>query len=61
MIRAILEQPVEVGPEWKMFRLSGRAGRDYARREFDAAMHFDAAKQVLDLEPLFVLEIGLAR
>lgn len=60
VIRAVFEQPFEVGPEWKMYQLKGLADRDYAAGAFNAAMHLDAAKQVLDLGPLFVFDYGPA-
>lgn len=58
VIRAIFEQAFEIGPEWKMYQMKGVADRDYAPRELNAAMHLDAARQVLDLGPLYVLDYG---
>ena len=58
VIRTIFEQGFDVGPEWKMYQLSGVADRDYGPRELNAAMHLDAVKQVLDLGPLFVMNYG---
>ena len=58
VIRTIFEKAFEVGPEWKMYQLEGVADRDYAPEALNAAMHLDAAKQVLDLGPLFVLNYG---
>lgn len=58
VIRTIFEQPFDIGPEWKMYQLKGVADRDYAPRALNAAMHLDAARQVLDLGPLFVLNYG---
>ena len=58
VIRTIFEQAFDVGPEWKMYTLKGVADRDYAPHALNAAMHLDAAKQVLDLGPLFVLNYG---
>ena len=60
VIRAIFEQPFEIGPEWKMYQLKGAADRDYAPRELNAALHLDAAKQVLDIGPVYVLDYGQA-
>ena len=60
VIRTIFEQAFEIGPEWKMYQLKGVADRDYEARALNAAMHLDAAKQVLDLGPLFVLNYGPA-
>ena len=58
VIRTIFEQPFDIGPEWKMYQVKGVADRDYAPGALNAAMHLDAAKQVLDLGPLFVLNYG---
>lgn len=58
IIRTIFEQGFDIGPEWKMYQVKGAADRDYAPGELNAAMHLDAAKQVLDLGPLFVLNYG---
>ena len=58
VIRTIFEQPFDIGPEWKMYQLKGVADGDYAPGALNAAMHLDAAKQVLDLGPLFVLNYG---
>ena len=58
VIRTIFEQAFDIAPEWKMYQLKGVADRDYAPGALNAAMHLDAAKQVLDLGPLFVLNYG---
>ena len=58
VIRTIFEQPFEVGPTWKMYQFKGVADRDYKPRALNAAMHLDAAKQILDLGPLFVVDNG---
>ncbi|WP_374944261.1 hypothetical protein [Sphingomonas sp.] len=58
VVRAIFEQPFDVAPEWKMYQVKGNADRDYAPRALNAALHLDAAKQVLDIGPVFVLDYG---
>ena len=58
VIRTIFEQAFDIGPEWKMYQLKGVSDQDYAPGALNAAMHLDAAKQVLDLGPLFVLDYG---
>jgi hypothetical protein len=58
VVRTIFEQAFEVGPEWKMYQFKGTADRDYAPRQLNTAMQLDAAKQVLDLGPVFVLDYG---
>lgn len=60
IIRTIFEQPFDVGPTWKMYQLKGVSDRDYKPGELNAAMHLDAAKQILDVGPLFVFNYGQA-
>jgi hypothetical protein len=60
VIRTIFEQSFDIGHDWKMYQLKGVADGDYAPEALNAAMHLDAAKQVLDLGPLFVLNYGQA-
>lgn len=58
VIRTIFEKSFDIGPEWKMYQFSGIADRDYAPQQLNAAMHIDAARQTLDLGPLFVFDYG---
>ena len=58
VVRAIFEQPFDIGPEWKMYQLKGVADQDYQPGQLNAALHIDAAKQVLDLGPVFILDYG---
>lgn len=60
-IRTIFEKAFDIGPEWKMYQLSGVADRDYPPGQLNAALHLDGAKQVLDIGPLFVLDYGPAQ
>lgn len=60
VIRTIFEQAFDIGPEWKMYQLKGVADRDYQPGQLNAALHVDAAKQVLDLGPLFIFNYGQA-
>ena len=53
--RELFAQPVVVGPEWKMHQVSGVADQDYAPGRIGLAMHVAAAKQTLDIGPVFVL------
>ena len=57
-IRTIFEQSFEVSGKWKLYQLSGTADADYAPRALNAALHLDAAKQVLDIGPVFVFDYG---
>lgn len=57
-IRAIFEKAFEIGPEWTMYQLAGVADQDYPPGHLNAALHLDAAKQVLDIGPIFILNYG---
>lgn len=54
---AIFSGPVEIGPEWKMYEVKGKADRDYAAGELNASIHLATGKQVIDLGPVFVLDL----
>lgn len=58
VIRTIFEKSFDIAPEWKMYQLVGNADRDYAPAALNAAFHMDAARQVLDLGPVFILNYG---
>ncbi|MFC3580989.1 hypothetical protein [Sphingomonas hylomeconis] len=57
-IRAVFDQPFDVTPEWKMYKLSGKADRAYPAGGLNAAFHLACAKQVIDLGPVFILDYG---
>jgi hypothetical protein len=58
VVRTIFEKAVEVGPDWKMYQLTGAADQDYGAGGLNAALHLDSAKQVLDIGPVFILDYG---
>lgn len=60
VVRAIFEKPFDIGPEWKMYQLAGTADQDYAPGALNAALHLDAARQVLEIGPIFILDYGQA-
>jgi hypothetical protein len=50
---------VDIGPEWKLYSVEGVADRDYAAGELAVAMHLATGKQVIDLGPIFLLDLNL--
>lgn len=55
----IVEGQVElIGPEWKMYTVSGRAGMDADKGGAGVSLHLGATKQTVVLGPLFVLDFG---
>jgi hypothetical protein len=55
---AVFSQPVTIGPEWKMVEIKGKADRAYAAGQLNVSVHLATAKQVVDLGPVFVLDMG---
>lgn len=58
VVRALFDKSFDIGPEWKMYQVAGTVERDYAPGQINAALHIDAAKQTLDIGPVFVLDYG---
>jgi len=56
---AAFGKPVDIGPDWKMYSVEGVADRDYAAGELAIAMHLATGKQVIDLGPIFLLDLNL--
>jgi hypothetical protein len=49
---------VTIGPDWKMVEIKGKANRDYPGGTLNVSVHLATAKQVVDLGPVFVLDMG---
>ncbi|MEG3125397.1 hypothetical protein [Sphingomonas sp. GB1N7] len=58
VVRTIFEQPFDITPEWKMYKLMGKADRAYPAGGLNAAFHLACAKQIIDIGPVFVLDYG---
>lgn len=54
----VLGGPVEVGPEWKLHELRGKADKDYPAGTLHATIHLANAQQTVDLGPLIVVNLG---
>lgn len=55
---ALLAGPATIGPAWTMHEVRGKADRDYPAGELNVAIHLATAKQVIDLGPIFVVNLG---
>ncbi len=55
---AVIGQPEEAGPEWKMMSITGKADRNYAAGDLNVTVQLATAKQIVDLGPVFVLDRG---
>lgn len=58
VVRSIFDQAFDVTPTWTLYKLSGKADRDYAPGQLNAAFHLGCAKQTIDLGPVFILDYG---
>lgn len=54
----LLGQSADIGPEWKQIEVSGKAERDFAPGSIGVSLQLATAKQVLDLGPVIVLNLG---
>jgi hypothetical protein len=54
---ALFTGPVTIGPEWRMHEIRGRANRDYAAGELNVSIHLATARQIVDIGPVFVLNM----
>lgn len=58
VVRSIFDQSFDVTPEWKMYKMTGKADRAYAAGGINAAFHLACANQIIDLGPVFILDYG---
>jgi hypothetical protein len=54
----VFSAPVEVGPEWKLHEIKGKADKNYDADTLRVSIHLATAKQTVDLGPVFVLNMG---
>lgn len=55
---ALLSGPVTIDGEWKLHELRGRADRDYPADALNVSIHLATARQIVDIGPVFVLNMG---
>jgi hypothetical protein len=54
----IFHEPVEIGPEWKLVQVKGKADKDYAAGTLRVTVQLATAKQVVDVGPVILLDQG---
>lgn len=54
----VVKDAVTVGPAWELHQITGKADKDYAPGTINATLHLAGAKQVVDIGPVFVLDMG---
>jgi hypothetical protein len=57
---SVMGGPVDITSEWKLYSLTGTADRDYKAGDVGGTIQLAAAKQVVDIGPVFVLDLGPA-
>lgn len=57
----LAQDMAKVGPSWKLYYAAGRAGRAYAPGAIRATVQLAGAKQVVELGPVFLLDMGAAQ
>jgi hypothetical protein len=50
--------PTDIGPDWKMVEIKGKADKNYAPGTLAAGIQLATAKQTVDLGPIIVLDLG---
>lgn len=55
---ALFSGPAEVGPEWKLHEIRGKADADRAAGTLKATIHLATAAQTVELGPIFVVNLG---
>ena len=55
---ALFSKAFDVTPEWKLLQFAGKVDKDYAVGTIGAAFHLNTGKQVIDIGPVAVLDMG---
>jgi hypothetical protein len=54
----VIGGPADIGREWKMIEVTGKADKNYAPGALAAGVQLATARQTIDLGPLIVLDLG---
>jgi hypothetical protein len=55
---ALFAGPAEVGAEWKLHEVRGKATTDHAAGTLKATIHLATASQTVEFGPIFVVNLG---
>lgn len=50
--------PADIGPQWKLYSVAGVADHDYKAGDVGVTIQLATAKQVVDIGPVFLLDLG---
>ena len=48
----------DIGPEWKMYQITGKADRDYRPGQLKVTIQLATAKQTVDFGPIMLFDMG---
>lgn len=54
----VMSGAVDVGPEWKLQQVSGKADRDYPANALKVSIQLATQKQTVDVGPIILLDMG---
>lgn len=54
----VMGGPADIGAEWKMIEIKGKADKDYAAGSLAVGIQLATARQTVDLGPIVVLDLG---
>lgn len=55
---AVISGTADIGPEWKLQQIKGKADKDYAAGTVKATIQLGNARQTVDLGPVMVVNMG---
>lgn len=50
--------PADIGPEWKLIEIKGKADKDYAASALGIGIQLATARQTVDIGPIILLDLG---
>jgi hypothetical protein len=55
---SVIEQRLDIGPDWKLYSVSGKASRDYSADKTNINFNLAHAKQTLEFGQFYVMNLG---
>ena len=55
---SIIEEHMDLGPEWKLHNVAGKAARDYAAEETSMNFNLAKAKQTIEFGQFYIMNLG---
>ena|SRR4051812_28257143 len=54
----VVTDTAEIGPEWKLVEVKGKADKDYPAGSLNITIHLATARQTIDFGPVVALDLG---